>query len=213
MPKTTTIKRGRDAESGQFVPIEYANKHPKTTVVETIKIKKNGVKVEGYGLVGLVAEVGEVEGDAGGFTLNAGHKLADLNLVFDSIDEYHIIGIGMIDVDTGVKLEFHMQSIDAATGKLHPGDRASGEQQARKVDMYHTVVVGEAMLVYAGELVVLDMPVGMSLFGSPRWMADPRMEEVCCMALKSARCRSCASDLLSVNDLVLLRLNCLPKRV
>lgn len=40
MPKTTTIKRGRDAESGQFVPIEYANKHPKTTVVETIKIKK-----------------------------------------------------------------------------------------------------------------------------------------------------------------------------
>lgn len=125
----------------------------------------NGVKVEGYGLVGLVAEVGEVEGDAGGFTLNAGHKLADLNLVFDSIDEYHIIGIGRIDVDTGVELEFHMQSIDAATGKLHPGDRASGEQQARKVDMYHTVVVGEAMLVYAGELVVLDMPVGMSLFG------------------------------------------------
>lgn len=125
----------------------------------------NGVKVEGYGLVGLVAEVGEVEGDAGGFTLNAGHKLANLNLVFDSIDEYHIIGIGMIDVDTGVELEFHMQSIDAATGKLHPGDRASGEQQARKVDMYHTVVVGEAMLVYAGELVVLDMPVDMSLFG------------------------------------------------
>lgn len=43
MPKTTTIKRGRDAENGQFVPIEYANKHPKTTVVETIKIKKNDV--------------------------------------------------------------------------------------------------------------------------------------------------------------------------
>lgn len=40
MPKTTTIKRGRDAGSGQFVPIEYAKKHPKTTVVETIKIKK-----------------------------------------------------------------------------------------------------------------------------------------------------------------------------
>lgn len=40
MPKTTTIKRGRDAENGQFVPIEYANKHPKTTIVETIKIKK-----------------------------------------------------------------------------------------------------------------------------------------------------------------------------
>ena len=37
MTKAITIKRGRDAESGQFVSIEYANKHPKTTVVETIK--------------------------------------------------------------------------------------------------------------------------------------------------------------------------------
>ena len=125
----------------------------------------NGVKVKSDGVVGFFAEVGEVEGDAGGFTLNAGYELADLNLVFDSIDEHHIIGIGMIDVDTGVELEFHMQSIDAATGKLHPGDRASGEQQARKVDMYHTVVVGETMLVDTGELVVLDMPVGVGLFG------------------------------------------------
>ena len=87
----------------------------------------NGVKVEGYGLVGFFAEVGEVEGDAGGFTLNAGYELADLYLVFNSIDEDLIIGIGMIDVNTGVEQKLHMQAIDAATGKLHPGDHADGE--------------------------------------------------------------------------------------
>lgn len=40
MAKTITIKRGRNAGNGQFVSIDYANKHPKTTVVETIKQKK-----------------------------------------------------------------------------------------------------------------------------------------------------------------------------
>lgn len=30
-------KRYRDAESGEFVTEEYAKKHPKTTVSETIK--------------------------------------------------------------------------------------------------------------------------------------------------------------------------------
>lgn len=33
-----TSKRGRDAGTGQFVSITYANKHPKTTVVENIKV-------------------------------------------------------------------------------------------------------------------------------------------------------------------------------
>ncbi len=33
------FKVGRDAETGQFVPVQYAEKHPKTTVVETIKRK------------------------------------------------------------------------------------------------------------------------------------------------------------------------------
>jgi hypothetical protein len=35
----TKFKVGRDAETGQFVPVQYALKHPKTTVVETIKRK------------------------------------------------------------------------------------------------------------------------------------------------------------------------------
>ena len=33
-------KIGRDAGSGQFIPVKEAQKHPKTTVVETIKPSK-----------------------------------------------------------------------------------------------------------------------------------------------------------------------------
>ena len=75
----------------------------------------NGVKVEGYGLVGLVAE--------------------------------------------------DMQAIDMAIGKIHAGYRAGGENQAGIVDMHRAVGVGEALLVKLGELVVLDMPVGVGLLG------------------------------------------------
>jgi len=34
-PKTTKI--GRDAETGQFIPVKEAQRNPKTSVVETIK--------------------------------------------------------------------------------------------------------------------------------------------------------------------------------
>ena len=37
---TTTTKISRDAGSGQFVTKEYAEKHKKTTVTETIKKEK-----------------------------------------------------------------------------------------------------------------------------------------------------------------------------
>ncbi|WP_257212999.1 hypothetical protein [Maribacter sp. 4U21] len=33
-----TSKRGRDAKTGQFVPIKVANRRPSTTVIETIKV-------------------------------------------------------------------------------------------------------------------------------------------------------------------------------
>ena len=36
MAKTTKI--GRDADTGKFVTKKYADSHPKTTVVETIKV-------------------------------------------------------------------------------------------------------------------------------------------------------------------------------
>lgn len=33
-----TVKKGRDAKTGQFVSISYAQKHPSTTVVEKVKV-------------------------------------------------------------------------------------------------------------------------------------------------------------------------------
>ena len=41
-PKTT--RRGRAGDSGRFVPIPYAERHPKTTVVETILLPKKHKK-------------------------------------------------------------------------------------------------------------------------------------------------------------------------
>lgn len=38
--KTTTIKIARDAGSGKFIPVKEAQRRPKTTVVETIKVPK-----------------------------------------------------------------------------------------------------------------------------------------------------------------------------
>lgn len=33
-----TVEKGRSAKTGQFVPIDYAQKHPSTTVVEKVKV-------------------------------------------------------------------------------------------------------------------------------------------------------------------------------
>ena len=35
-----TVKIGRDASTGKFIPVKEAEKRPKTTVVETIKRKQ-----------------------------------------------------------------------------------------------------------------------------------------------------------------------------
>ena len=35
-----TRKIGRDAETGQFIPVEEAERHKRTAVVETIKVVK-----------------------------------------------------------------------------------------------------------------------------------------------------------------------------
>ena len=39
--KGNTTKIGRDAGTGQFIPVREAMRRPKTTVVETIKKAKN----------------------------------------------------------------------------------------------------------------------------------------------------------------------------
>ena len=38
--KKKTFKVGRDAETGEFITVKKAQRHRKTAVVETIKIKK-----------------------------------------------------------------------------------------------------------------------------------------------------------------------------
>lgn len=39
MSKSTSYKVGRSAVTGEFVSMDYAIKHPKTTVIESIKRK------------------------------------------------------------------------------------------------------------------------------------------------------------------------------
>lgn len=39
-PKRKTIKRGRDAGSGQFIPVEVAERRKKTAVVERVPVPK-----------------------------------------------------------------------------------------------------------------------------------------------------------------------------
>ena len=42
MAKRNTSKIGRDAKSGQFIPVKEAQKRPSTTTVETVKHPKKG---------------------------------------------------------------------------------------------------------------------------------------------------------------------------
>lgn len=37
-----THERGRDAKTGEFIPVKEAQRRPNTTVVETYKTNKNG---------------------------------------------------------------------------------------------------------------------------------------------------------------------------
>lgn len=38
MAKTATVKIGRDAKTGEFIPVKEAQRRPATTTVETIKV-------------------------------------------------------------------------------------------------------------------------------------------------------------------------------
>lgn len=44
MSKEKTRKVGRDAETGQFIPIKEAEKRPKTTVIETVPVPQKKKK-------------------------------------------------------------------------------------------------------------------------------------------------------------------------
>lgn len=44
MASSNQHQRGRDAKTGQFVPVDVAKRRPATTVVEKYKTGKNGPK-------------------------------------------------------------------------------------------------------------------------------------------------------------------------
>ena len=44
MAKRAEHERGRDARTGQFIPVHEAERRPRTTVVETYKTGKYGPK-------------------------------------------------------------------------------------------------------------------------------------------------------------------------
>lgn len=44
MAKHEEHERGRDARTGQFVPVDVAQRRPATTVVESYKVGKKGPK-------------------------------------------------------------------------------------------------------------------------------------------------------------------------
>ena len=56
----------------------------------------DAIEVETDGFVGFLAEVGQVEGNVGSSPFGTDHKLANLHLKLDGIDEDHIVGTGMI---------------------------------------------------------------------------------------------------------------------
>lgn len=125
----------------------------------------DGIEVISDGVVGFLAEVGQVEGNTGGSPLGTGHKLADLRLELDGIDEDYIVGIGMSGTAAGFELKLHMQAVGMEIGKTNASNRAGGENQAGIVDMHRAIVIGEALLVDSGKLVVLDMSVSVGFLG------------------------------------------------
>ena len=72
----------------------------------------DGVEVKRDGLVGLVAEVWEVEGSATGLPLHAGDKFTDLHIEFHRIDMDNIVGTGMAGSYARIETEFNVEVID-----------------------------------------------------------------------------------------------------
>lgn len=117
----------------------------------------DGVEVEGGSAlaVGVVAEVGEVEGDASRLPLDAGDEFADLNLILDGVDVDDIVGTGVTGTKAWVEFQFNMEAVSrdfpllpsVAWQKLHTANKACGEQQTGIVDNHCAVLVGEMLFV------------------------------------------------------------------
>ena len=106
-----------------------------------------------------------------------------------------------------------MQTVNMATGKIHAGYRAGGENKTWIVDMHRSFGVGEALLVDFGELVVLDMPVSVGFLGEAALDDGAEDGGGVLHRLEERPLSQLRLHLLSLNDVALLRLNSLPKRV
>ncbi len=115
--------------------------------------------------VGVVGEVGEIEGGAARRSTYTGYELADLHLKLDSVDVDYIIRRGMASIRAWVESKLHMKTVGATLDGLHPSYQTRGEQQARIVDAHLSIFKDEVMLVEAGKLVGLGMPVAVSFLG------------------------------------------------
>lgn len=73
----------------------------------------DGIEVESRGAlaVGVVADVGEVEGDASRLPLDAGDKFADLHLELDGVDMDNIVGTGVTGTYAWVETKLDMEAV------------------------------------------------------------------------------------------------------
>ena len=124
----------------------------------------DGVEIIGYGGIGLLAEVGEVENGLAVLPPDAGDELADFHLRRDGVDMHHIVRAGFGGIEARTESKFDMQTVDAAAGELHHGQRATGEKQGGIVDADGAVCVHEMVFVEAREVVSLGHAVLVGFF-------------------------------------------------
>lgn len=123
------------------------------------------MKKRGGFAVGVVCEVGEVEGGSASFSTYASHELANLHLKLDCVDVDDIIQTGKAGIQAWVESKLYMETVGHTLGGLHSGNRTSGEDQARIVDANLAVVKDKALFIEAGKLVGFGMPVAVGFFG------------------------------------------------
>lgn len=68
----------------------------------------DGVEIIGYGGIGLLAEVGEVENGLAVLPPDAGDELADFHLRRDGVDMHHIVRAGFGGIEAGMEGEGDM---------------------------------------------------------------------------------------------------------
>ena len=125
----------------------------------------DGVEIVGDGGGGFLVEVGEVEDGLAVLPPDAGHQHTDFHLWRDDVDMDDIVGSGFGGIEARTESKFDMQTVDAAVGELHHGQRTTGEKQGGIVDADGAVFVHEIVFVEAREVVGLGHAVLVGFLG------------------------------------------------